>query len=223
LAIAGQAGKPADLAERLKAVLDFGLRAECVSRLYRRYFYRAVRGEDAARTEMLLQTGDRLMEGLKSEDEKTKLRQMLLDAAFLAEDYRRALKILEQGIPEYDKQWHDMAIVKVKAHLAMKEGKKAEAIEHLRTFMEYVATWDKPARDPASGVPHTKEMTLGRNAKRIGDIYKSMGDTEGAAKAYEEAGGYYEKSLLELPAGSPEWQVLKNDLEALMAARAGGE
>ena len=51
--------------------------------------------------------------------------------------------------------------------------------------------------DPATGVVHSREMILGRNAKRIGDILSGMQppDTANAAKAYAEAKDYYGKAL----------------------------
>jgi predicted negative regulator of RcsB-dependent stress response len=59
---------------------------------------------------------------------------------------------------------------------------------------------DGDAADPATGVVHTREMILGRNAKRIGDIYRDMaGDAESAKAAYAEARAYYNKALASKP------------------------
>ena len=55
---------------------------------------------------------------------------------------------------------------------------------------------DNEAADPATGVVHTKPMILGRNAKRIGDIYRDqLKDAAAAKAAYAEARQYYQTAL----------------------------
>ena len=82
-----------------------------------------------------------------------------------------------------------------------------DAIKSFRAFMAIVeAGKDNEAADPATGVVHTEPMILGRNAKRIGDIFRDqVKDAEEAKKAYAEARKYYQEAL----EGKPEPEALK--------------
>jgi len=110
---------------------------------------------------------------------------------------------------------HANAINKIKAHLALQKGNKPEAIERFRAFMETVKTWPEPEMDPLSSLVNTKEMCLGLNAKRIGDILSSMNDAQGAQAAYQEADGYYAIAQKEVRANSPESEYIKVRLTEL--------
>ena len=104
---------------------------------------------------------------------------------------------------------------KIKAHLALQKGNKPEAIERFRAFMETVTTWSEPEVDPVTGLGYTKEMCLGLNAKRIGDILSSMNDAQGAQAAYQEADNYYAIAQKEVRANSPESEYIKARLAEL--------
>lgn len=140
--------------------------------------------------------GDRLVAPAADEDTKSSIRTALLDYCFVLNDFDGALVILEKGVAGYDKPWHEMAISKVKAHKALAENRPLDAIKEFRAFMAVMGVAeDAETSDPATGVIHTREMILGRNAKRIGDIYASIPDMAKAAAAYEEARAYYQKTL----------------------------
>lgn len=143
---------------------------------------------------------------------------MALDNSFVLEDYKGALKRLEKGIPEKDKEWQEMSSTKLKAHLALQEGKKKEAIRLFRKFMDYVSVeQDLPVPDPLTGIEHTKEMCLGFNAKRIGDILKSMEDKQGSQKAYKEAKELYLKALSEVKPESKEYNYIQTKIAKISA------
>ena len=57
------------------------------------------------------------------------------------------------------------------------------------------ASEEDETSDPATGAIHTREMILGRNALRIGEIYASIPDAAQAKAAYDEARAYYQKAL----------------------------
>jgi tetratricopeptide (TPR) repeat protein len=131
-----------------------------------------------------------------SDETRNTLKTMVLDASFVSDDYDSALDILRQGIADRDESWHLMAISKVEAHKALKEERPRDAVKHFREFMAaFSAAKDEITSDPVTGVIFSREMILGRNAKRIGDIYKEIPDDEAATKAYAEARGYYQKAL----------------------------
>ena len=174
-------------------------KASLVSGIFLRYFYDVI--DDPAVVREMKDIGDRLIPLAQDDDTRNSIRTMVLDSCFLVEDYDGALKILRAGVAGYDKAWHDMAISKVEAHKALKENRPVDAIKSFRAFMATVeAGKDNEAADPATGVVHTKQMILGRNAKRIGDIYRDkLQDAAAAKSAYAEARRYYEEALAAKP------------------------
>jgi tetratricopeptide (TPR) repeat protein len=208
----------AQVTARLGALLnEKGVSATQVFRLYRNEFY-YVMGKDRAQIlRDLLDVGDALHDKLESEDEKNQMRTMMLDGSFILEDYARSVKIIEQGIEGRDEAWHGMALNKVKAHLALQQGNHKEAVARFRDFMTYVEGWEQPEQDPSTGIVHTKEMTLGRNAKRIGDILKEAGDEPGAVAAYREAKDYYDRALAEVEKDSKSYEQVVKDMAELPA------
>ena len=59
---------------------------------------------------------------------------------------------------------------------------------------------------------YSSDMCLGRNAKRIGDILKSMGDEKASREAYESAEGYYKKALKELEPDTGEHKLVLEEM-----------
>ena len=196
---------PGELPDRIELLMNRQFPATLVSGVFLRYFYDVI--DDPAVVREMKDIGDRLIPLAQDDDTRNSIRTMVLDSCFLVEDFDGALKILRAGVSGYDKAWHDMAISKVEAHKALKENRPVDAIKSFRTFMATVeAGKDNEAADPATGVVHTKPMILGRNAKRIGDIYRDqIKDADAAKAAYEEARKYYQEAL----EGKPEPEALK--------------
>ena len=190
------AADKAALPVRLDRLQQAGFPIRQICSLYMRYFYDVI--DEPAIVEAMKQLGSRIAPLAEDDETRNYIRTMVLDASFVLEDYATALNILTAGIAGRDAAWHAMAISKVKAHQALKEQRPRDAVKYFREFMATVATAkEDDTSDPATGVVHSREMILGRNAKRIGDILKGMqpSDTDNAAKAYAEAKGYYEKAL----------------------------
>ena len=82
-------------------------------------------------------------------------------------------------------------------------------------FMGYIAKEEGDQIDPVKGTRVTKEMILGLNAKRIGDILAGAGDKSGAAGAYQEARDYYATALKGFGENTPEAARIKEDLAAV--------
>ena len=196
---------PAELPDRIELLLNRQFPSTLVSGIFLRYFYDVI--EDPAVVKEMKDIGERLIPLAQDDDTRNSIRTMVLDSCFLVEDFDGALKILRAGVAGYDKDWHEMAISKVEAHKALKENRPMDAIKSFRAFMATVeAGKDNEAADPATGVVHTKPMILGRNAKRIGDIFRDqVKDAEEAKKAYAEARKYYQEAL----EGKPEPEALK--------------
>ena len=196
---------PAELPDRIELLISKQFPSSLVSGVFLRYFYDVI--EDPAVVKEMKDIGERLIPLAQDDDTRNSIRTMVLDSCFLIEDYDGALKILRAGVAGYDKDWHEMAISKVEAHKALKENRPMDAIKSFRAFMATVeAGKDNEAADPATGVVHTKPMILGRNAKRIGDIFRDqVKDAEEAKKAYAEARKYYQEAL----EGKPEPEAIK--------------
>ena len=186
--------KSEDLPDRLEKLLAQKKQVQLVCDLYLRYFYDLI--DNPAVMAEMKDLGMRLEPLAPSDEVRGAIRTIVLESCFLLEDFDSALKLLKVGIPSHDKAWHDMAIVKVEAHKALKEKRPLDAIKHFRSFMSIVAaSKESDAADPTTGVVHTREMILGFNAKRIGDIYKTVPDEAKAKDAYKEARDYYNKAL----------------------------
>lgn len=162
----------------------------------------------------LLALGQELMPGLK-EDERGRLAGIMLDLCFYLENFQTALDLVEKGIPGRDEKWTKTLASKVRAHLYLQQGKPQESVACFREFMGYIAQEEGDQIDPIKGTRVTKEMILGLNAKRIGDILAGASDAAGAAKAYQEARDYYQTALKSFGEKTPEYAKLKEDLAAV--------
>jgi hypothetical protein len=75
--------------------------------------------------------------------------------------------------------------------------------------------------DPLERIWVTREMILGLNAKRIGDILKKTGRQEQSALAYKEARAYFEKAIKDFPdETSREHQKILRSLTEIPSADA---
>jgi len=184
----------AALPARLDSLLQARVPVRLVTDFYTRFFYTFT--ESPAALKDLLVIGERLVPMAEDEETRAELKTKLLDGCFLLHDYDQALVMLESGIPGRDAAWHQTAIIKVKAHRALEHQNPREAVKYFREFMTFMQnSKEADIADPVSGTAYTKEMILGRNAKRIGDILAGIPDAAEAAKAYDEARGLYSQAL----------------------------
>jgi len=212
VAVAKKRGGIAAVPGCLDSLLLDGISKETVLHLYANEFYVITQDGNARNISRMVEIGNKLSSALTNEDDLTAIGTMLLNAHFILEDYRGALRVLEAGVPGRAKEWVEMAKIKINAHLALKSGKKAEAVVLFRKFMDGVKLNGKSELDPETGVTHTKEMCLGLNAKRIGDILASMGAAKESAGAYEEALAYYRKALDDFPSDTKEYAIVKKEM-----------
>ena len=140
---------------------------------------------------------------------------MALDAAFVAGNYREGLRILESGMPNQEPEWIELAINKLKALIAVQEGRTKEAIGFYRKVMDVIARDNKSQNDPSTGVQHSREMILGLHAKKIADLWASQKNEKEAAKAYQEARQYYEKALAAVEPESREAELIRRELAGI--------
>lgn len=179
---------------RLASLVGTAVSPDLLAGYYLSNFY-ALSDKQAA-MQSLLSTGERLLPLTRNEDTRDEIKTKLLEGCFLLHDYDGALRRLEAGIPNRDAQWHKTAIIKLKAHRALARNEPREAVKYFRDFMACSKELKaEDLSDPVTGIMYPREMILGRNAKRIGDILAAIPDAAEGAKAYQEAREYYRQAL----------------------------
>lgn len=214
-------GNHAETIRRMEKLFVMDINPSLLLNLYRSSFYRIMESRNKELMSRMSSLGPLLENKLLGRPEADDLIYLSLDAAFILEDYKQALKILEKGVPGKDRSWHVFAMTKIKAHLCLEEGNPIEAIQYFREFMKNIEKEDQPETDPSTDITHTKDMILGRNAKRIGDIYASTGDKTNAYKAYEEAMAYYNKALENTVKNERSHELTVKEAEELKNIMAG--
>ncbi|MCX6992144.1 MAG: hypothetical protein NT011_03265 [Kiritimatiellaeota bacterium] len=215
LKIAQERKTYADIPVRSEGLMQMGCPKKKLAFYYFEYWNVVAKDGKPADLLAMLQFGERLSAVLADEPDKELIRARAMDGYFLLEDYERVLVLLEKPLPDMEGDDQANAINKIKAHLALQKGNKKEAVERFRTFMGTIKPSNQSPMDPITGLVNTKEMCLGLNAKRIGDILSSMNDTQGAQAAYKEATGYYDVAQKEVRANSPESEYIKVRLAEL--------
>ena len=214
LELARNAGKPDLVLERLGSLLDQALPLPLVFREFRTDFYGIMDGPDKAQRE----AGQALLRRITmhadvAQLDPTTLAMMSLDAAFYRNEFAAALVLLKVGVPDQTEEWQAQLINKVAGHLALSEGRTDDAIACFREHMAVVAQWEGPVRNSAENLDMHKEVVLGFNEKRIGDILKAAGGRETeATAAYAKAREYYLAGLALLEEDSAEYKSAQAEL-----------
>lgn len=175
-------------------------------------FYDVMNKASKAARKSMLELVEALLDG---ESGSAQLQALLMDGAVLCSDYGLALKVLDAGFRADDAEWTAMARNKLGAHLAIEEGRIDDAVGMFRDFMKHVETWTDSTVDPSTGIAHSREMSLGFNAKRIGHIYRDAGRADDAAKAYAEAREYFDQAMKEAKEGSKEAAYITEQMAEL--------
>jgi tetratricopeptide (TPR) repeat protein len=201
--------------QRFSKLAAQGLPVADLAHILDTVFYFVVEKGDKTCLTALLNDADALSGRVETEADQARLATLLLDGSFLTENYDRAIRILEAGIPGKDENWHAMLLPKVKAHRAMATGNNEEAIRQFRAFMDLVATLETGFPDPLTGAMVSRESILGLNAVRIADLWDAAGKPDKAAAARKEALGYYQKALELEPADSPAAKEIQRKVREL--------
>ncbi len=178
-----------------------------------RHFYALLEHPDVLRP--LLAQADVLSPLLEDDATRNALHALMLDGAFVLEDYDRALALLAGRVGDRDEEWHAMATAKVRAHKAIEEGDTDAAIEQLRAFMAVVATSEEPSPDPVTGILHTREMILGRNTLRIGELHATADRMDEARATFAEARALYELALQQEGLSEPTRELIRQEMAAI--------
>ena len=212
-------GQVAVVLDRLAQLRGLGLDASAVTHLTENAYGLVMEKGVDADVKAYVEVCESLLSAGVPDTEKNSLKGMMLDSDFRIEDYGQALRLLEGGIAGQNAQWHEVMINKVKAHQALKEGRKQEAVERFRKFMGYIAGQATEQIDPVTGLRYSREMILGLNWKRIGDILASTGDKDSARDAYQRAEASYRDALKKAGDGSDEAKQIREDLKKIPGAK----
>jgi hypothetical protein len=176
--------------------------------------YPAMEHGSAAVRKDLLAFAEGLYASATEPSARVSVARLLLDGCFIAEDYDRALRLLEGGVTLQQEGWRAMTVVKVRAHRALARGESREAIGLFREFMAQVAQ-DEEFTDPVSGARVSGRLIHGINAARIGGLWASLGETAKSADAYREAKANYGLALSQVAKGSVDERQIAEALKRL--------
>jgi len=155
--------------------------------------------EAQARIRKVIAFAEELEPSLSPSDAKS-LRERLLDAHFLVNDFDGAVAILEKGLPGHTENWCKAAIAKIRAHQAEEKKDDAEALKQFIAFgeaMEAEPDSGVPEYDPTSGVAYCRSWVLAKNARRCSEYAKKTGKDGDSAAFLEKAKALYAKALEE--------------------------
>lgn len=150
-------------------------------------------------------------------DNRSVLAGIMLDLMFKLELFSGAAAVLDAGVPEQDKAWHESMKNKVLAHLALKEGRKEEALERFTRFLNESVTKFEETYDPITGERVTRNMVLALNHKRIGEIQAELGKKAEAEASFENARKFYDAALKTAKPNSEQEKRLKAERDSMPA------
>ena len=166
------------------------------------------------RIKKLIAFAEELEPTLPAADAKS-LRERLLDAHFVVNDFDGAVAMLEKGLPGHSENWCKAASAKIRAHQAEEKKDDAEALKQFIAFGEAMeAEPDKgvPEFDPTSGVAYCRAWVLAKNARRCFEYAKKIGKDEEAAAFRAKAKGLYEKAVKDTSDDDKSLAVLKKEI-----------
>ena len=167
-----------------------------------------------ARIKKMIAFANDLMPGLEPADAKS-LRERLLDAHFVVNDFDGAVSILEKGLPGHSENWCKAAIAKIRAHQAEEKKDDAEALKQFIAFGEAMAAEpDKgiPELDPTSGIAYCRAWVLAKNARRCSEYAKKTGKEDDAAAFLAKAKELYQKAIEDTADDQKSLSVLKKEM-----------
>ena len=126
------------------------------------------------------------------------MRERRLDGFFLVNDYDGAVAMLDQGLDGRTPEWCKSTAAKLRAHKAMDNGEKKEAIKQLQIFIDYMlsdAMKDFEDSDPANGVVYSREWVAAKNYMRCATLSQEAGDEKAKAEYTQKAVPLYKTAL----------------------------
>jgi tetratricopeptide (TPR) repeat protein len=188
-----------DLASLLKGfafIMDKKVAPNVVQLLCNTHFHKIIKDGSLEEQKEMISICEKVALLLDDEKQIQQIKLLIFDGVFATEDFDKAEELLKAGLTTDEPNWNALALNKLKAHQALLAGNTKEAIERFRSFMDHIEKNTQEASyNPLTDTLYSKEVILGYNSKRIGDILKKSGEEEAAAKAYAEANAYYQTAL----------------------------
>ena len=220
LTILKKNNKVAEIPARFEQFIEAGLPIPNLYDLYCECFHSVILLENKDLSLRMMAIGEKFKAKLDNPDDKKQLALLLMDGLFTIGDYERSLQIIDANEKYWQKDWMDSTKSKIGAHLALQNKNYKEAIDGFRKYMDYVANNNETARHPVTDQIYTKEMLLGFNALRIGDILRdNLKDEDGARKAYDEAEQYFKKATDEVKPNSKESKYIDEQMTQLASRK----
>ncbi len=195
MAISAYCGAAADkqhvgeYADRVVTLLDAGVTPTMIRAPFIRDCRGLIQVADTDSVRRIIGTAEKLAALTDDAGGKDAYLGLALDGYVTLDDYRKAVAMVDAGFRRDNREWQPVMVPKLRAHLALDEGRTKEAIRYFREFMRAAAA----ANQTPSG--STLSRTLGMNAARIGDLWHGIGETDKATAAYTEARDHYTEAL----------------------------
>jgi tetratricopeptide (TPR) repeat protein len=177
----------AEYPTRISKLLELGVGPEMIRNPFLGQYRSIIEAGDAELVRAMIGLAEQLSALVDDEQTKDAYLALALDGYVVLDDYRKAVAMVDQGFRKADSEWQAVMVPKLRAHLAMEEGRTQEAVQHFREFMRVAA-----AQTPGSAA---LAQTLGMNAARIGDLWRGIGEADKAQAAYVEARAHYNEVL----------------------------
>ncbi|MDI6775145.1 MAG: hypothetical protein QME60_07105 [Verrucomicrobiota bacterium] len=217
LTVARDMDDPDQAFARLKQVLRRVTEPAAQLRLARQVVYFIMEKNKKETLTQLRDLCEQIVGKLQGDRNKSDGNTILLDIYFMTGDFDKALRVAaEAGNEESERDMNDMLLIKIRAHKALAEGNKAEAVALFARFMEAIKKMDEirvSAEDPMTKLRVSKDEVLGLNAARIGRLWSELGENDKAAAAFVEAKRRYEEALKRAAQGSRERQAIEQALK----------
>ncbi len=203
-AAAKQAAPGPATVTRLLALKTAGMAEERLVLLVGNSVPQVLKADDKQAMRSLLKLAGAFRFGTNDVARQTDADGAVLDLSFCLEEYDTAMRLLERGVSGQDADWHALMRAKVRAHQALKAGRTDEAVAGFHEFMACIEKQEGDKIDPVSRMRYTREMILGFNARRIGDILTNAGRAKEAGDAYLQARSWFEKAAAAMTKDSAE-------------------
>ena len=200
---------------RITKLLEVGAPPSMIRESFVRDFPAVTQAAGGDVVQAMIGAAERLAALEDNVEAKDQYMGLALDGYVTLDDYRKAVAMVDAGFREDNQQWQTVMVPKLRAHLAMEEGRTEEAIQYFREFMRVAATWETTPRNS------TLQKTLGMNAARIGDLWLKIGETGKAKEAYIEARTYYTESLKGAGDSSDDRAHIEEQLDQIAERLAG--
>lgn len=206
-------GGPIAFPARLRRLIAAQYPPSKLASWFSRHFYDILEKPDVLRE--ALDVGREIRATMPEEEGRNRFLGYELDGAFMLNDYKKVVELIEGGIPDHDAAWHEMTLCKAKAHLALSEERWAEAAALFQKFTEMLP--DEDQNDPVSNIVYSRLTIVANNQKRAAELWEKAGEPAKAAAARAAARKAYAEALETNKGGEETEAYIRKEAAALPA------